>query len=67
MEDRIRSLFDYQKYEKNEALQAIVDAVHARYTPRALSDEEVELIAAAGIQGTGDKRNAPWEKDDEQS
>ncbi len=48
MEEKLRQLFDYQKYEKNADLQAVIDAVHARYGARRLSDDEAELVTAAG-------------------
>ena len=35
-------------YEKNTSLQSVIDAVHARYAARQLSDDEAEWIAAAG-------------------
>ncbi|MBR3742270.1 MAG: hypothetical protein IKN04_17750 [Clostridia bacterium] len=48
MENILSLLFDYQAYEENEDLQSVIDAVHSRYGSRQLSDEEAELVAAAG-------------------
>ena len=58
MDTKLRLLFDFQKFEKNADLQAVVDAVHARYSARKLSDDEAEWVAAAGTaQAAGvDKR-----------
>ncbi len=49
MEKKISILFDFQKYDKNADLQAVIDAVHARYTARKLTDDEAEFVAAAGM------------------
>lgn len=62
MEERIAALFDFQHYEKNGNLQAVIDAVHARYGPRQLDDDEAELVAAAGVGAAAPKRKQP--KDD---
>jgi hypothetical protein len=48
LEEIISLLFDFQAYEKNEELQSVIDAVHSRYTGVQLSDDEAELISAAG-------------------
>ena len=48
MEKTIRSLFDFQKYEGNPALQQVIDSVHARYAVRELSPDEMEWVSAAG-------------------
>ena len=48
IEKKLRSLFDFQKYEGNPALQQVIDSVHARHSARELSLEELEWVAAAG-------------------
>ncbi len=48
MEEVISLLFDFQSFEENEDLQSVIDAVHSRYESRQLSDDEAELVAAAG-------------------
>ena len=48
LEKKLRLLFAYQDFEKSEKLQAVIDKVHARYAARQLSDDEAELVAAAG-------------------
>lgn len=48
MENRLKSLFDYQKFEQNPALQDIIDSVHARYARRELDLDEMEMVNAAG-------------------
>ena len=52
MEKKISLLFDFQKFEKNAELQAVIDAVHARYSARKLTDDEAEWVAAAGTPET---------------
>lgn len=60
MENKLSLLMDYQKYENDPDLQAVIDAVHARYTARKLSDEEADYIAAAGLPEMALKRDQPW-------
>ena len=60
METKLSLLFDYQKYVKNPDLQAVIDAVHARYTARKLSDEEADWVNAAGRPEMALKRDQPW-------
>ena len=60
MENKLSLLFDYQKFEKNPELQAVIDTVHARYTARKLSDEEADWVNAAGRPEMVLKRDDPW-------
>lgn len=48
MEQALKTLFDYQDFEQNAALQRLINSVHARYSARELTLEEEELINAAG-------------------
>ena len=48
MESKLKTLFDYQKFEGNAALQQVIDSVHARYASRELNLEEMEWVNAAG-------------------
>ena len=65
MEKRLSLLFDYQKYEKNADLQAVIDSVHARYSARQLSDDEADLVAAAGMPEMASKRRDPWRNEND--
>lgn len=47
MERKLRALFDYQKFEGNSALAAVIDETEARYA-RALDDDDLSMVAAAG-------------------
>ncbi len=49
MDKRLGLLFDFQDFESNAKLKAVIDAVHARYSARKLSDDEVDCVAAAGM------------------
>ncbi len=59
MEKKISLLFDYHRFEKNADLQAVIDAVHSRYTARKLTDDEAEYVAAAGTPESSLKRTRP--------
>ena len=48
MEDKLRRLFDYQKFDGNESLQKVIDQVKARSRFVVLSDEALDNVAAAG-------------------
>ena len=48
MENILFRLFDYQKFEKNNDLQKMIDTVHARYETREMSLEDMEWVNAAG-------------------
>lgn len=49
MEQSLKKLFDYQKFEGNSALQSVIDSVHSRYSVRELDLDELEYVNAAGI------------------
>ena len=57
MDKKLSLLFDFQRFEKNADVQAVIDAVHARYTARKLSDDEADCVAAAGMPETALKPN----------
>ena len=59
MKEKLSLLFDYQRFKKNADLQAVIDAVHARYPSRTLSEDEAETVAAAGMPETALKRSDP--------
>ena len=53
MEGVLKTLFDYQKFEKNPALQQVIDSVHSRYEVRELTLDDMEWVSAAGIPESG--------------
>ena len=67
--NKLRELFDFQKFEQNADLQSVIDAVHARYssTARMLTDDEADWVAAAGMPDTDRKQKNPFKKDDDNS
>jgi len=50
MENRLKKLFDFQKFEGNSDLQSVIDSVHSRYSSsaRELSLDEMSWVNAAG-------------------
>ena len=44
----LRRLFDFQRFEKNARLQAVIDETHARIKAYKLSDDVLDLVSAAG-------------------
>ena len=47
MEQKLKQLFDYQKFHHNSRLDAMLAAAEARYE-HALSDADLEWVNAAG-------------------
>jgi len=41
-------LFDYQRFEGNQALQYVIDSVHACHPVQSLTMDDMVSIAAAG-------------------
>lgn len=48
MEKLLGDLFDYQRFERNEALQRVIDEAQTRLPGAELTDDELEKLAAAG-------------------
>ena len=48
MENKLKKLFDFQKFEGNASLQSVIDDVHARYAKKELSMDDMEWVNAAG-------------------
>ena len=60
MENKLRTLFGYQRFEGNANLQKVIDSTHARYVVRELNLDQMGKVAAAGIpQQPERKREAP--------
>lgn len=47
MEDKLKKLFDYQRFERNERLEKLISETESRYA-KDLSDEELTYVNAAG-------------------
>ena len=62
MEEKLKILFDYQNFQKNADLQAVIDAVHRRHSRfRLLSDDETALVSAAGMPDASSmEQKKPW-------
>ena len=48
-ENTLKQLFEYQKFEKNSRLAAMIADTESRYN-RALNDDDLFFVAAAGEQ-----------------
>lgn len=62
MEKILTGCFEYQKFEKNPELQAVIDSVHARWSARELNLDEMECVAAAGNPEPRQARKKPENK-----
>ncbi len=49
MENLLKRLFDYQRYEENAALAAVINEVHGRYALREMEMEDLQYVSAAGV------------------
>ena len=56
MENKLKQLFGYQKFEGNKELQQVIDSVHAKYATRELALDDMEMVNAAGTPELPDKR-----------
>ena len=47
MEDQLKKLFEYQRFEQNEKLGKLIQETEGRYAAE-LSDDDLSLVSAAG-------------------
>ncbi len=47
MENKIKALFEFQRFSGNKRLEAMINDAESRYQD-ALSDDELENVSAAG-------------------
>jgi len=47
--NKLSQAFDYQKFQHNPKLDAITYDVESRYNKAVLSDNDLELVSAAGV------------------
>ena len=52
MEKKLKKLFDYQRFEKNERLEKIIKKTESRYGGE-LSDDDLSLVNAVGEINSG--------------
>lgn len=57
MENTLKSIFEYQKFEKNINLQSIVDDTLKRFDAIELSEEDLEYVNAAKKSIFPDKKD----------
>ena len=48
MENLLKSLFDFQRFEGNPEMQSVIDDVERRYGIIEMTDDELNMLAAAG-------------------
>lgn len=48
MENKLKSLFEFQKFEKNEHLDRLIQESLSRYEKTELSEDDLFLVNAAG-------------------
>lgn len=61
MDKKLRTMFDYQRFAKSEKLAKVIAETESRYG-NALSDEELEMVSAAGDTGTEKFKREQQEK-----
>lgn len=47
MENKLKKLFDYQRFEQNDKLEKLIHETESRYA-KELSEEDLSLVSAAG-------------------
>ena len=62
MENKLKKLFDFQRFEGNASLQSVIDDVHARYARKELSMEDMEWVSAAGDSNDPEKKRVKLEE-----
>ncbi len=53
MENKLKSIFEYQRFENNGRLARMIAETEERYLATELSDEELFFVNAAGIADIG--------------
>ena len=46
--NKLSQTFDFQKFQQNPRVADVISDVESRYTKVALSDDDLELVSAAG-------------------
>ena len=62
MENKLKKLFDFQRFEGNASLQSVIDEVHSRYAVRELDTEDMEWVNAAGSSDSPEKKRMKLEE-----
>lgn len=67
LEKKLSLLFDYQKFEQNPELQRVIDSVHSRFRKQKLSDDEADMVFAAGQPEIASLRKDPRKKKNDET
>ena len=62
MENRLKKLFDFQKFEGNASLQSVIDDVHSLYAVRELDMDDMQWVNAAGCGNDPGKKRRELEE-----
>ena len=62
MENKLKKLFDFQRFEGNASLQSVIDDVHARYAMKELNMDDMEWVNAAGYSNYPVKKRQKLEE-----
>ncbi len=64
MENKLRQLFDYQKFMKNKNLESIIANTEQKHKKVSLNDEQLSNVWAAGETDTISVKNKKGENDE---
>ncbi len=59
MENTLKTLFDFQRFESNDRLSKLIEATESKYMSNmtALSDDDLSMISAAGKTTVDSRRS----------
>lgn len=59
MENKLKNMFDYQKFEKNSRLEKLISDTESRYA-RELTDDDLVMVNAAGEETGKNEDETAW-------
>lgn len=59
MENSLKNIFDYQKFEKNSRLEKLISDTESRYA-RELTDDDLVMVNAAGEETGKNEDETAW-------
>lgn len=48
MENKLKTMFEYQRFDPSSKLSRLIEETEMRYGKKALSDDDLSYVAAAG-------------------
>lgn len=58
MENLLKKLFDFQRFEGNKRMETLISETEKRYGGKGLSDDELDFVNAAGEMLPVNEKNA---------